>query len=97
MKKMMVILMVLVMVISTIGYATDDVDFTRTYVGRGTVTFNHKIHASLSNKCEQCHDLLNTYGGVTKDFGHKVCKTCHKTAGGNAPVTCTGCHIKEKE
>jgi len=99
--KRLVMVILLVVMLSGMSFAIEgNIDFVKTYEGRGVVTFDHKLHTEnqYGQDCEVCHKLLDVYGGsVNKDFGHKVCKSCHKTThNGNAPVTCTECHVKQK-
>jgi len=72
----------------------DDLGFTKVFTGakRAPVTFNHLSH--LKQDCVGCHTERNAAGGVTKDLGHKFCKSCHKSVGGEAPTKCAGCHVK---
>ena len=92
MKK--IVLIVVMVLFASLVYA-NDTDFTKTYEGRGVVTFNHTTHSSDPESCVGCHSVFDVDGVMTKDFGHKVCKTCHKSVGKKvAPTTCTGCHVK---
>lgn len=67
-------------------------DFTSTYESKGgLVTFPHGIHAEkLSKKCNNCHSAFRTFGGVSKIYGHKVCKFCHQNNSG--PEKYNACH-----
>jgi len=94
MKKMLLI--VLVVLLSVGVSLSAGTNFTKTYNAKnGVVTFNHGVHSS-KDKCISCHTELDSFGGVVnKDFGHKVCKSCHRSSGlKSAPTFCTGCHKK---
>ena len=62
---------------------------------RGTVTFQHKMHADLSaTECTTCHHALKP-----EDDAVKPCHDCHKSKDAEAPKvktafhsTCIGCH-----
>jgi hypothetical protein len=72
--------------------------------------FNHGIHLQYpsSNKCEQCHDVINTDGQnapdisriklvLTSNFNliHKsLCFKCHDPNPNQATTTCNKCHAK---
>ena len=91
MKKVLVVILLVMFAGSVYG---SDTDFTKTYDSRGVITFNHTTHSSDPESCVGCHDAYKEFGGeMNKNFGHKVCKTCHKSVE-NAPTTCTGCHVK---
>jgi hypothetical protein len=100
MKKMLVVIIALVLA-CTYAYAGGELnpDFTKEYPNsKGTVTFNHQLHAEVLGECADCHAQLKAFGDIVdKKFGHKVCKTCHKDniqSAPNAPVACTGCHVR---
>ena len=95
MKKIVLLVMLLMFSGSVFG---NDVDFTKTYDSRGVVTFNHTIHATDPDNCVECHEKFDSFGGeMNKDFGHKVCKSCHKQLENKtAPTSCRDCHVKQK-
>jgi len=52
------------------------------------------------DKCESCHtiEISNAAVNSYKKAAHKLCKDCHKEVnkdGGEAPIKCSGCHIKK--
>lgn len=99
MKKMLVVLIALSLVCAYAYAVEGDPNFTKVYpTSKGEVTFNHQVHAEAIVECANCHTALEEFGGaVDKKFAHKVCKTCHKDAletSPNAPVSCTGCHVR---
>ena len=61
--------------------AVENFNFTKKYESRiGNVTFDHGNHAITMKNCSNCHQLLEQYGGkVNKDYGHDVCKECHRS------------------
>lgn len=59
---------------------------------KGTITFQHKAHQDKLGDCSKCHEGTPGKFEMTKDFGHKTCKACHKEMG--APTKCDGCHVK---
>jgi len=90
--KLSLLLSILLLTL-VVGFSyADDLGFSKTYTGakRAPVTFNHLSH--LKQDCVGCHTERNAAGGVTKDFGHKFCKSCHKSAAG--PTKCAACHVK---
>ena len=103
MKKMlvgwMVILVLMVAGASFVKAGDLDPNFIKTYeASKGTVTFNHTVHSTTLPDCRVCHstEIPETIE-VTKDWGHKMCKGCHKESiatAPNSPVRCNGCHIK---
>ena len=99
MKKMIAIIIAIVFMCAG-AYASDlDPNFTKEYPNsKGTVTFNHQLHAESVGECVNCHTQLKAFGGaVDKKYGHKVCKSCHKDilqSVPNSPVACTGCHVR---
>lgn len=99
MKKFVSILIILLLFCTPV-FAVGDPNFVKTYnTSKGVITFDHYAHSVNMNDCAYCHGLLEDFDNtVSKDFGHKPCKACHKsvnaTENANAPVTCTGCHIK---
>ena len=51
-------------------------------------------------KCASCHnqDIANSEVNSYKKAAHKLCKDCHKSvneAGKDAPIKCSGCHVKK--
>jgi len=70
-----------------------DLGFAKVFQGEkhGTVTFDHLSH--IKQDCVKCHTAKLEAGGVTKDFGHKFCKACHKAE--NGPTKCKECHVKK--
>ena len=76
-----------------------DPNFTKVYeTNKGVVTFNHENHVAVFGSCEHCHvERMEGFDGMTKDFAHKVCKSCHrevKSIKPDAPTKCSGCHVK---
>ena len=64
----------------------------------GDVTFPHKKHQDLLEKCTFCHE--NAAGGkiaklASKDEAHKLCKGCHETKK-KGPTRCGECHKKKR-
>jgi len=65
----------------------------------GAITFDHAKHTAV--KCEVCHG--NPAGGkittLSKDWGHKTCLECHKSADSKAKgakADCKSCHSGPK-
>lgn len=67
-------------------------------------TCTHCHHAKdeimVIDKCESCHnkDISNPEVNSFKKAAHKLCKECHKQVndqGKDAPIKCSGCHIKK--
>jgi predicted CXXCH cytochrome family protein len=56
----------------------------------------------IIEKCVSCHtpDISNPDVNSYKKAAHKLCKDCHKTLnseeGRDAPIKCSGCHIKRE-
>ena len=53
------------------------------------------------DRCGACHnlDISNPEVNSYKKAAHKMCKDCHKKvneAGGDAPIKCSGCHVKKE-
>lgn len=99
MKKLVTILAVVLL--ATASFAdVGDPNFTKTYeTSKGVITFNHYAHSVNMEDCAFCHGVLEQFDNVvSKDFGHKGCKACHKRVndneGANAPTKCSGCHVK---
>jgi predicted CXXCH cytochrome family protein len=67
-----------------------------------TVCHHAKGDIMVIDKCAKCHnlDISNPDVNSFKKAAHKLCKDCHKTVnkeeGGDAPIKCSGCHIKKK-
>lgn len=60
----------------------------------GKVTFNHADHGSRLS-CDKCHPTdPPRMVEINKDIAHTLCTGCHKASGGNAPTSCTACHVK---
>ena len=66
-----------------------------------TACHHAKDGIMVIDKCARCHDAdiskaeLNSY----KKAAHILCKDCHKkvnSAGGEAPIKCSGCHPKKE-
>jgi predicted CXXCH cytochrome family protein len=102
MKKLLVswvVIVVMFVVGASFVRAGADHKFTKVYSNsKGDITFNHSRHSEVAGGCANCHDQLKALGGeVNKKFGHFVCKSCHKEVlrlAPNAPVSCTGCHVR---
>lgn len=105
MKKLFVLAVVLGFLSTTALYATANnsavLEKPQTIVfknAKGDITFNHIKHMTRQGGvCTPCHKAAGAPIDVDKTFGHKVCKDCHKAVGNdypNAPVRCTGCHVK---
>ncbi len=65
-------------------------------------TFCHhaKDGIMVIDKCAGCHTktISNAEVNSYKKAAHKLCKDCHKKAndaGSDAPIKCSGCHIKK--
>jgi predicted CXXCH cytochrome family protein len=59
-----------------------------------------KDEIMVIDKCESCHnqDISNPEVNSFKKAAHKLCKECHKQVndqGKEAPIKCSGCHIKK--
>ncbi|PLX93601.1 MAG: cytochrome C [Desulfuromonas sp.] len=69
------------------------------YTGKGTVTFNHKMHGEKMD-CSSCHTTQppQKIAITNKQQGHALCLDCHKSEQkkGNtaAPKSCNQCHKK---
>lgn len=96
MKKILVVLLAIALTCTPV---LANPDFTKTYeTSKGVVTFNHTVHSTTLPDCRVCHstEIPETIE-VTKDWGHKMCKGCHKesiSTAPNSPVRCNGCHVK---
>ena len=65
----------------------------------GAITFNHDKHKEV--KCETCHGDAKGDKKITpsKDWGHKTCLECHKSADSKAKgakADCKSCHSGPK-
>lgn len=90
MKKLVIMAMVLAFVGVNVAVASDVMTFENK---KGTITFNHKAHQERVNgDCTKCHEGTPAKFGITKDFGHNTCKSCHKEM--NGPTKCNDCHKK---
>ena len=94
MKRLVIMMMLLAFVSVNIAFAASNGAEVMTFENtKGTITFQHKAHQErLGGDCTKCHEGTPGKFGITKDFGHKTCKTCHKTM--NGPTKCSGCHVK---
>jgi len=65
-----------------------------------TACHHVKEGVMIIEKCAICHTLDTSNPDVNsyKKAAHKLCKDCHKTVnseeGRDAPIKCSGCHIK---
>ena len=101
MKKLVVLIIAVALSFGTAIAMNSEADFSKTYENsKGTVTFNHAAHVEKlgDGDCASCHEMIQGFTEVNRDYGHKFCKSCHlgtnKEYGTNAPTVCTGCHIK---
>jgi predicted CXXCH cytochrome family protein len=65
-----------------------------------TVCHHAKDEIMVIAKCGACHtkDISNSDVNSFKKAAHKLCKDCHKKvndAGMDAPIKCSGCHVKK--
>jgi predicted CXXCH cytochrome family protein len=65
-----------------------------------TYCHHAKDEIMVIDKCENCHnlDISNPEVNSFKKAAHKMCKDCHKRVnaqGKEAPIKCSGCHIKK--
>ena len=65
-----------------------------------TVCHHAKDGIMVIDKCTSCHtqDIGNPDVNSFKKAAHKLCKDCHKNvnyAGKDAPIKCSGCHVKK--
>jgi predicted CXXCH cytochrome family protein len=65
-----------------------------------TVCHHAKGEIMVIDKCASCHtpDISNPDVNSFKKAAHKLCKDCHKNvndAGQDAPIKCSGCHVKK--
>jgi hypothetical protein len=66
-----------------------------------TVCHHAKDEVMVIDKCASCHtlDISNPDVNSYKKAAHKQCKGCHKVEnkeGSEAPIKCSGCHIKKE-
>ena len=66
-----------------------------------TYCHHAKDEIMVIDKCESCHnkDISNPDVNSFKKAAHKMCKDCHKEVNGqgkDAPIKCSGCHIKKQ-
>ena len=66
-----------------------------------TVCHHAKDDVMVIDKCASCHtlDISNPDVNSYKKAAHKLCKGCHKVVnkeGSEAPIKCSGCHIKKE-
>jgi predicted CXXCH cytochrome family protein len=67
-----------------------------------TVCHHAKGEIMLIDKCAICHtpSISNPEVNSYKKAAHKLCKDCHKQVnsleGKDAPIKCSGCHIKKE-
>ena len=66
-----------------------------------TVCHHAKDDVMVINKCASCHnaDISNAEVNSYKKAAHILCKDCHKkvnTDGGEAPIKCSGCHVRKE-
>jgi predicted CXXCH cytochrome family protein len=66
-----------------------------------TVCHHAKDEVMVIDKCGSCHtlDISNPDVNSYKKAAHKLCKGCHKVVnkeGSEAPIKCSGCHIKKE-
>lgn len=65
-----------------------------------TACHHAKEDVMIIDKCENCHtkNLNNASVNSYKKAAHKMCKDCHKkvnSEGMDAPIKCSGCHVKK--
>jgi len=66
-----------------------------------TVCHHATDEIMVIDKCANCHnkDIDNPDVNSYKKAAHKMCKDCHKDVrdqGKEAPIKCSGCHIKKR-
>ena len=66
-----------------------------------TVCHHAKDEVMVIDKCAGCHtiDISNSDVNSYKKAAHKLCKDCHKVVNKDdkdAPIKCSGCHIKKE-
>ena len=65
-----------------------------------TACHHAKDETMVIDKCGACHnkEISNTDVNSFKKAAHKMCKDCHKKVndqGMDAPIKCSGCHVKK--
>ena len=65
-----------------------------------TACHHAKDEVMVIDKCASCHtlDISNPDVNSYKKAAHKLCKGCHKVVNkedSEAPIKCSGCHIKK--
>ena len=65
-----------------------------------TACHHVKDEVMVIDKCASCHtkEIANADVNSYKKAAHKMCKDCHKVVnkkGSEAPIKCSGCHIKK--
>ena len=65
-----------------------------------TACHHAKDEVMVIDKCASCHtkEIANADVNSYKKAAHKLCKDCHKVVnkeGSEAPIKCSGCHIKK--
>ena len=66
-----------------------------------TACHHAKDEIMVIDKCANCHtkEMSNSDVNSYKKAAHKLCKDCHKEVndlGKDAPIKCSGCHIKKE-
>lgn len=66
-----------------------------------TVCHHADGEVMVIDRCANCHnkDIDNADVNSYKKAAHKMCKDCHKevnSQGKDAPIKCSGCHIKKQ-
>nr|WP_320115594.1 cytochrome c3 family protein [uncultured Desulfuromonas sp.] len=95
MKTKLLLSVLFMALLATSALAAD----TYEYTGKGTVTFDHKMHGEKMD-CSSCHTTQPPQKIAIngKKEGHALCLDCHKKEQekGNkaAPKSCSQCHKK---
>ncbi|MCD6526258.1 MAG: cytochrome c3 family protein [Desulfuromonas sp.] len=95
MKTKLLFIALFTMVCATTAIAADQYQYT----GKGTVSFNHKMHGEKL-ECSACHTTATPekMAITNKKEGHDKCLVCHKAEKKNgnnaAPTSCSQCHKK---
>jgi len=66
-----------------------------------TACHHAKDEIMVIDKCGSCHtkEISNPAVNSFKKAAHKLCKDCHKEMnkeGSEAPIKCSGCHLKKE-
>jgi predicted CXXCH cytochrome family protein len=66
-----------------------------------TACHHAKDEVMVIDKCASCHnkEISNPDVNSYKKAAHKLCKDCHKVVnkeGSEAPIKCSGCHVKKE-